>query len=444
MRHPSARKFAVSNSVSALVALVAGGAAFGQCTPQWLAGQGPGAGGLNGPVYALTSWDPDGAGPLPARLVAAGDFTVGGGSAPQVASWNGSSWTRLAQIPAGYPQVLGVHNNELILGGLFSQVVDAGGASVPAGNIARFDGAAWHALGSGTSDIVLALATYDGELYAGGDFNTAGGVAAHKIARWNGSAWSALGAGTNFGVAALVPYAGQLAVGGVFTSAGGQAANYVATWDGSAWHALGGGTNDWVLAMAVYNNQLVIGGWFTYVEGSYILPYLARWTGSTWQSLGAGVSDPVSVLGVYDATLVAAGDFVLAGGQPAAGIAQWNGTAWSGMAGGTNGTVFALAAHAGDLVVGGSFSNAGGIASADWARWGCPGSLPCPADVDDGSGAGTPDGGIDINDLLFFLGKYEAGDAHADLDDGTGSGTPDGGVDINDLLYFLGHYEGGC
>ena len=32
----------------------------------------------------------------------------------------------------------------------------------------------------------------------------------------------------------------------------------------------------------------------------------------------------------------------------------------------------------------------------------------------------------------------------ADLDDGTGTGTPDGGVDINDLLFFLAHYESGC
>ncbi len=68
----------------------------------------------------------------------------------------------------------------------------------------------------------------------------------------------------------------------------------------------------------------------------------------------------------------------------------------------------------------------------------------CPADLDDGSGTGTPDGGIDINDLLFFLASYEAGDVAADLDDGSGAGTPDGGVDINDLLFFLGHYEAGC
>ena len=70
--------------------------------------------------------------------------------------------------------------------------------------------------------------------------------------------------------------------------------------------------------------------------------------------------------------------------------------------------------------------------------------VACPADVDDGTGAGVPDHGIDINDLLYFLAQYEAGAPRADLDDGSGAGTPDGGVDINDLLFFLAHYEAGC
>ncbi len=68
----------------------------------------------------------------------------------------------------------------------------------------------------------------------------------------------------------------------------------------------------------------------------------------------------------------------------------------------------------------------------------------CPADLDDGSGAGQPDGGVDINDLLCFLAQYESGACGADLDGGMGNGLPDGGVDINDLLFFLTHYEGGC
>ena len=70
--------------------------------------------------------------------------------------------------------------------------------------------------------------------------------------------------------------------------------------------------------------------------------------------------------------------------------------------------------------------------------------VSCAADLDNGSGNGTPDGGVDINDLLYFLAEFEAGSTNADLDNGSGNGTPDGGVDINDLLFFLSHFEAGC
>lgn len=74
-----------------------------------------------------------------------------------------------------------------------------------------------------------------------------------------------------------------------------------------------------------------------------------------------------------------------------------------------------------------------------------PSCAYCQADVDDGTGTGAIDGGVDINDLLFFLGAFEQGDAAADLDDdGVDPATPDGGTDINDLLFFLGHFESGC
>ncbi len=35
--------------------------------------------------------------------------------------------------------------------------------------------------------------------------------------------------------------------------------------------------------------------------------------------------------------------------------------------------------------------------------------LGCPADVDDGSGSGSPDGGVTIDDLLYFLERFAAG-----------------------------------
>lgn len=68
----------------------------------------------------------------------------------------------------------------------------------------------------------------------------------------------------------------------------------------------------------------------------------------------------------------------------------------------------------------------------------------CPADLDDGAGGGVSDGAVDINDLVYYLGQFEAGTRAADLDDGLGNGARDGAVEINDLLYFLDAYENGC
>jgi hypothetical protein len=68
----------------------------------------------------------------------------------------------------------------------------------------------------------------------------------------------------------------------------------------------------------------------------------------------------------------------------------------------------------------------------------------CIADVDDGTFTGTPDGGVTIDDLLYYLTIYADGNIDADVDNGTFTGTPDGGVTIDDLLYFLSRYEAGC
>ncbi len=69
-----------------------------------------------------------------------------------------------------------------------------GGGS--ASHIARWDGSAWSALGSGITGAVLVFALFshdDGAgpaLYVGGDFSTAGGLAVDNLARWTGCASS--------------------------------------------------------------------------------------------------------------------------------------------------------------------------------------------------------------------------------------------------------------
>lgn len=71
-------------------------------------------------------------------------------------------------------------------------------------------------------------------------------------------------------------------------------------------------------------------------------------------------------------------------------------------------------------------------------------SSECPADFDDGTGAGVVDGAVTIEDLVYYLGAFEAGDVDADLENGSDTNTPDGAVTIEDLLYFLTRFETGC
>jgi len=72
------------------------------------------------------------------------------------------------------------------------------------------------------------------------------------------------------------------------------------------------------------------------------------------------------------------------------------------------------------------------------------GSPACRADMDDGTGTGTPDGGVTIDDLLYYLNMFSLGTIQADIDDGSGTGTPDSGVTIEDLLFYLIHFAAGC
>ena len=79
----------------------------------------------------------------------------------------------------------------------------------------------WSALGTGMNGFVQILAVIGTDLYAGGDFTTAGGVPANYIAKWDGTSWSSLASEVGDGVHVLTFIGTSLYAGGVFTTAGG-------------------------------------------------------------------------------------------------------------------------------------------------------------------------------------------------------------------------------
>jgi hypothetical protein len=85
--------------------------------------------GLDGAVFAMTTFDPDGPGPMPELLIAGGGFSMAGGTpARNIAAWDGAQWSALGPGTIGSVRALTVWNNQLVVGGDF---FSAGGLVSP-------------------------------------------------------------------------------------------------------------------------------------------------------------------------------------------------------------------------------------------------------------------------------------------------------------------------
>ena len=135
-------------------------------------------------------------------------------------------------------------------------------------NIARWDGEHWSALGDGVSDslynaaAVYALASDNrGNVYAGGRFDTAGGMSASNLAKWNGETWSEVGGGIQFGVTvkavvtSIIADGAMVYVGGNFNAAGGAPMGSIASWNGSTWDNMQGGVWQDKISQASISNH---------------------------------------------------------------------------------------------------------------------------------------------------------------------------------------------
>lgn len=334
--------------LTALLALCVTAAARGQCGG-WLSGDG--LPGPNGNVYALVVWDPDGTGPVSAKLVVAGEFAIAGDVlANNIAAYDleTGAWSSLGEGVNGRVNALTtLPNGELVAGGSFGA---AGGASVA--RIARWNGSSWAALGSGVDDNVECLvALPNGDLIAGGLFTSAGGVPANRIARWSGEAWSAVGSGMNDAVYALAALPnGDIVAGGAFTAAGGAPASYVARFDaaGSGWMPMGPGLNYNVRSVSVSpDGTIYAAGDFRANGESSTFCHVARWTGEVWY--GIGFSEGLSA----DNVLVLPNGDVVAGGP---GVQRWDGASWEQLGSyfGTGCSALAVLPN-GDIVAAGRF-----------------------------------------------------------------------------------------
>jgi hypothetical protein len=167
--------------------------------------------GTDGPVAALLGFN-DGSG---SRLYVGGQFAnAGGAAASNIASWNGSAWAPLGggigSAPDEFVSAL-VSHNDGAGAALYASGYFANASGLTCNSIARWRAGAWSNLGTGLQAIIVersgsilvpgvvrSLISYDDDgpgpraaaLYAGGQFNLAGGAPASCLARWDTTAWT--------------------------------------------------------------------------------------------------------------------------------------------------------------------------------------------------------------------------------------------------------------
>lgn len=309
-------------------------------------------GGLDDSARALAIFD-DGSGPA---LYVGGEFeSVDGLAISRIARWNGTAWSAVGTGLDGPVNALLVHDDGA------GPALFAGGEFVAAGPtlmsfISKWDGATWAPLGSGLPSPALALASYDDgtgpALYVGGEYNGAGG--SRGVARWDGANWTAIGTDAAPAVVRALGVHDDgtrpvLAVGGAFTSIGGVAARNVALWDGSTWTPLESGTSGDVHSFLSFDDgtgpSLYVGGSFANA-GPLFANHIARWDSAGWHALDRGVFGSVLSFTTFDdgtgEDVYAAGEFARAGRRWANAVARWDGVAWTELGMGLDGIARAV------------------------------------------------------------------------------------------------------
>jgi hypothetical protein len=279
--------------------------------------------------------------------------TAGDAAARSVAKWDGRDWSPLGggmNFPNNRGEVSVLAFDEtgtLYASGWFDS---AGG--VAACNIAKWDGSAWHAAGNTVrhevsmdhfyySNFIPALACgKNNKLYAGGDFNIMGDAFADDIAQWDGARWSAIGRENsnglnNYVLACAADKNGNVFAGGQFLTAGCKPLRHIGRWNGTGWTALGNGIEaNWfgLGAMAVSESGILYAAGRIDSAGAAAANNIVQWDGAVWKPLGGGVNGDVNhLVAGRNGALYASGSFDSAGGKTAYSIAKWDGDSWSAL-----------------------------------------------------------------------------------------------------------------
>jgi hypothetical protein len=231
-------------------------------------------------VWSMTQWN--------GSLYVGGKFPdIGGVVANGIASWDGTAWSPLGTGAFGIfnPFVTSMivfddgSGECLYAAGRFDGI---GGASAPL--IARWDGTAWSRVGSGlfpTSQLfgLEAMTIFDDgsgpALFVAGFAFTPSGQPTTNVAKWDGSTWTSVGPQLGTGrLTSMVVYDDGSSPALVVGGSAMPGINYLARLENGTWLPLDGGAGGpavpnsnfpSVFGLSTWNNDLYVGGNFTQV-----------------------------------------------------------------------------------------------------------------------------------------------------------------------------------
>lgn len=212
----------------------------------------------------------------------------------------------------------------------------AAGGDVNADYICQYDPTTdtISALATGGTGSVLSMTFgLDGVLYFGGTFVNWNGSGTDNINSWNGSAYASVGGGINNTVLVLrTAPNGNIYAGGSFTAAGGVAIAYISFFDGTAWNAVADDSlNGSVGGLDIDSSGIVYaGGTFTNASSEANADRVALTKGQVWEPMSTGANNTVQwIESGPDDTIYAVGSFTQIGDlDPVEYAAKWNGFEW--------------------------------------------------------------------------------------------------------------------
>lgn len=272
--------------------------------------------GVNSQVHAMCK-GPNG------NIYIAGEFSKAGGlPARMLAQWNGKTWKAMDGFSYGRINSIVADSNHLYIAGIFN---DINGKEY--NSIAKYIKGKWQPLAEGmqllhynpySSPIanITAMCVHNNEIYVIGNFDQAGKVLARNIAKWDGNAWSAIGTG-------IIGYPKAIAVnhtGEIFVSTMQENQSILQQMPLYHWH-----NNSWdtialppycqqINTIQAYGNDLYIGGDFRLDDDSDDMG-IAKLNGITWESVEGGIVGTVQSLFVYNDTLYVGGNIKSIGTQ---------------------------------------------------------------------------------------------------------------------------------